>query len=137
MIRKTSFIALLSALLLSGCGGGGSTDSNQNSMNDKKYIIILRDIRSGICESSEYRTELSSAMGGLLTKETATDTSCSSYGKVNDGVECQEEIVPYEISGDKNCVIGFNTTNRDGRSARVTENAQLSDLAEILSDKLY
>ena len=123
----------LSVLLLSGCGGSKKKDP----MNDKKYVIILTNISSGICESAEYRNRLSLRMGGLLTKETANNTSCGTYGKKNDGNECGQEDAPVNVRGNKNCVVGFDTLDGQGKQTKSVGNNELFNIAEIVANELY
>ncbi len=86
---------------VNGCGG----DSDE-SMSDKNYIVILKSVPSGVCESKLYRDTLKSyGFKGLKTEETTADTSCDTYGKINDGQYCVEE--DYD-AGEVNCVVGFN-----------------------------
>ncbi len=123
MNRKITSVAFLSlALLLSACGGFGSSDS----MSDKDYIVILRNVPAGICESTLYRDTLKGyGFKGILTEETATDTSCETYGKSNDGQYCAEEL--YD-NGEKNCVVGFDKFGSSDVSLREKNAREYWDL---------
>ena len=99
-LKSIAFFTLL-LIGISGCGG-----DSEESMGEKKYIVILKNVPSGVCESAIYRNTLESyGFEDLLTEETTTDTSCDTYGKTNDGEYCAE--VDYD-AGDVNCVVGFN-----------------------------
>ncbi len=113
MNRKITSATLLSlALLLSACGGGSSFDS----MSDKDYIVILKNVPAGICESTLYRDTLKGyGFKGVLTEETTTETDCETYGKSNDGQYCAEEF--YD-NGEKNCVVGFDKFGNSDISLR-------------------
>ncbi len=114
-------IAAVCALFLIGVNGcGGDSDE---SMSDKNYIVILKNVPSGVCESQLYRDTLKSyGFKGLKTEETTADTSCDTYGKSNDGQYCVEE--DYD-AGEVNCVVGFNeySGNYDDVSFRKSNNA--------------
>lgn len=120
---KKLFIIPALAILV-GCGGSGSG----NSMSDKKYIVVLKNVKSGVCESKEYRDILKSkGLIGLKTQETGTDTDCSTYGKTNDGQFCEEV---YNSDGDKNCVVGFDDYNGDA-SFRKTSQPNKTDISDL------
>ena len=129
-------ITLLTLLLIgiSGCGG-----DSEEPMREKRYIVILKNVPSGVCESAIYRDTLESyGFEDLLTKETATDTSCDTYDKTNDGEYCAE--AEYD-SGDVNCVVGFNdySGNYDDLSFRkssdfVEESGDLDIVTHILTE---
>lgn len=98
---KIAAVCVLLMIGVNGCGG----DSDE-SMSDKNYIVILKSVPSGVCESKLYRDTLKSyGFKGLKTEETTADTSCDTYGKINDGQYCVEE--DYD-AGEVNCVVGFN-----------------------------
>jgi len=130
-ILKASIISTI--LLLQGCGG--DSDSVANSIESKKYIVILKQVPSGICESSLYRDELKKqGLEGVVTKETDSSTSCSTYGRENDEETCAEQYLSYDSSYDKNCVIGVDNINPDSISYRMTnEYGALSNIADQLS----
>ena len=120
-------ILAFSTLLIAGISGCGGEDE---SMSDKNYIVILKNVPSGICESTLYRETLKSyGFEDLLTEETTTDTSCDTYGKINDGQYCAE--APYD-TGDVNCVVGFNgySGNYDDLSFRKS-NASAEESSDL------
>lgn len=130
MIKKLGLTAVaLSALLLSGCGGGGD---DSDPMDDKNYIVILQSVQSGICESDALASELiSSGFIGLLTRETDTSTTCGTYGKANDYVECGVEFIG---DGDRNCVVGFDDIEGDfDVYAKQTSPVTLNDKIELIT----
>jgi len=109
------------AIVTSGCGD----DGKKESLSDKKYIVILQDVPSGICESELYRSTLENyGFQDVLTKETSNDTNCETYGKTNDGQYCA--IAEYD-AGDVNCVVGFNgySGSYDELSFRKTNSASV------------
>jgi len=129
MIKSLALTGVaLAALLLSGCGGGGSSDP----MNDKNYVIIISNVQPGICESDILRNELTNeGIGGLLTKETDNTTTCETYGKVNDGNIC---AVEYIGDGTVNCVIGFDSVPNDFEGlARQVNPVSLDNSVELVS----
>jgi len=104
MFKTLSLTGLiLGSLLLSGCGG-----SDTNPMNDKKYIIILKNVPSGICESTEYRNILSEKLAGVLTEEKPNSIQCSDYNKKNDRVECGVDYYSGSNPGNVACVVGLD-----------------------------
>ena len=121
-------MALFAALALAmyGCGG----DSSDESMSEKNYIVILKNVPSGVCESSIYRDTLKDyGFKGLKTEETEAETSCETYGKTNDGQYCAE--ADYD-AGDVNCVVGFNeySGNYDDLSFRKS-NASADESSDL------
>ena len=130
MIKKLGLTGIaLSALLLSGCGGGGD---DTDPMDDKNYIAIIANVETGICESDALRSELTNAgITGLLLRETDNTTTCGTYGKANDGNEC---AIEYIGNGTFNCVIGFDDVPADFDGfARQVGPVELADTLELIS----
>ena len=114
----------LSALLLSGCGGG----SDKNPMNDKKLIVILKNVPSGICESQLFRDKLSEELRGVITEERANTVNCGDYGKKNDQVECGIEYYS-GATGNVACVVGTDGMKYN-KQAKVLEGSIYSNIIE-------
>ncbi|HIP29039.1 MAG TPA: hypothetical protein EYG82_07685 [Sulfurovum sp.] len=118
---------VLGALLLSGCGGSGSSDGISN----KKVVIIYEDLPGGICESAQFRTNLAAAgFQDFNVKETGRSTTCKTYGKTED-VNC----FPYLWTGDRgnyNCVVGANSA----RQGKVISESDVYETLEIAESKL-
>ena len=132
MIKTFGLTTIVASVLLTGCGGGGSKSATEK-ITDKKYVIIFESVESGICEASSFRDTLKNkGFESFISQETSTNTSCSTYGKRNDGNECATEYIG---EGNKNCVIGFNSINGQGKQMKVVENTNLYDNTEILSSK--
>ena len=110
MIKKLSLTVLtISTLVLSGCGSSSSSKEKSitERISDKNYIVILKGIASGICESTEYKDALKTNFKELLTSEEPTTVTCATYGHTSK--TCDEGT--YEGAsnkGDVACVIGFN-----------------------------
>jgi len=118
MIKKIGLTTMaLSVLLLSGCGGG-SDDSK--SIKDRKVILILKDVKSGICESKEYRDLLSQKLTAVLTEERSNSIQCSDYGKINDMRECGIEHYTGSNRGNKACVVGTDGPRSKKQNKKVT-----------------
>jgi len=122
----------LSTLLISACGGGGG-GKKSDPMNEKNYIIIETFVPAGICESNEFAQELRD--GGLrnfITRETDSSTSCATYGKRNDNIECD---MNYIGGGTKNCVTGFNEipAGYNQNHLKPTTSTELNDIIELIS----
>jgi len=119
---------VLSSLILSGCGG----EDKKNPLNDKNYIIILEAVPAGLCESDEFRADISDlGLGDVITEETNDNTSCKTYGKTNDDIEC---ATSYVSQGPKNCVIGFdNIPSGYSGLAKQTTELKLFDTVEMIS----
>jgi len=126
MIKKLGLTTLvLSALLLSGCGGG----SDKNPINDKKYIVILKNVPSGICESQLFKDRLSENLRGVLTEEKSNTVNCGDYGKKNDQVECDVEYYSGVTTGNVACVVGTDGSMYN-KQAKVLEGSIYSDIIE-------
>jgi hypothetical protein len=117
MIKKIGFAAALSALLLSGCGGGGSSDPK--SIKDSKIVVILKNVSTGICESKEYRDLLSKELTGVLTEERSTSVQCSDYGKTN-GRDCAIRYYTGSNRGNKACVVGAEGERSKKQNKQIT-----------------
>jgi len=131
MINKIALTGItLSALLLSACGGGGG--GTTDPMNDKNYIGIFTHVPAGICESNEFSTALSDiGLRNFLTRETDNTTTCATYGKANDDVEC---AIEYIGGGNLNCVVGFNEIPPGYRGlTRQTSPEKLDNTMELIS----
>ena len=116
MIKKVGLATIaVSALLLSGCGGGGG---NSNPMNDKNYIVILKNVPAGICESQAYRDILSEDLSGVLTEERSNNINCSDYGKKDDEIECGVRYYTGAVTGNVACVVGADGI-RHNKQARI------------------
>ena len=123
MIKKLGITTLiLSVLLLTGCGGG----SDKNPMNDKNYIVILKNVPSGICESQAYRDILSENLRGVLTEERSNTVNCGNYGKQNDQVECGIEYYSGASTGNVACVVGTDGS-RYNKQAKIVEGSTYSN----------
>ena len=128
MVKNLSLATLATSIvLLTGCAGG-----NSDPMNDKKYIAIITDVPTGICESNDFKNALTYAgLKDFITKETDNTTSCATYGKVNDGIEC---TVEFAGEGNLNCVIGFNEEPQGYNGyARQTTPVELYNTMELIS----
>ena len=126
MIKKLGLTTLvLSALLLSGCGGG----SDKNPMDDKKLIVIMKNVPAGICESQAYRDILSEDWRGVVTEERANSVSCGDYGKRNDEIECGIRYYSGTTTGNVACVAGTDGS-RYNKQAKVLEGSAYSNYVE-------
>lgn len=130
MIKKLALTGVaLSALLLSGCGGGGGSS---DPMNDKNYIGIFNDTPAGVCESAEFSQILIElGLSNFITRETDASTTCATYGKTNNDVECTTDYIG---GGTANCVIGFDNIPAGYNGlARQTGPVKLFDTMELMS----
>ncbi len=123
MLKKITLTGIaLSALLLSGCGGGSDNNENVNPMNNKEVIVILRDVSPGICESAEYRNLLSVELIGVLTEEKPNTVTCADYGKKDDRIECTVEYYTEAGRGNVACVVGADGLKNNAQ-ARVVDSS--------------
>ena len=128
MLKKIGLTTLtLSALLLSGCGGGGS---DKNPMDSKNYIVILKNVPSGICESQIYRDLLSENLNGVITEERSNSVHCGDYGKNNDQIECGIEYYSGAESGNVACVVGADELKYN-KQARIVGNSSFPSMIDI------
>ena len=124
-------IIATSIVLLAGCGG---SSGDSDPMNEKNYIIVVTSVPSGICESTAFTNELNNlGLRDFITRETDNTTSCVTYGKVNDGLECAME---FNGRGNVNCVVGFNDIPQGyGGYRRQTAPVELYNTIELVSLK--
>jgi len=109
MIRKLSLTVLaISTLALSGCGSSSSSKEKTitERISDKNYVVILKGVVSGICESTEYKDALKANFKDLLTSEEPRTVTCATYGHTSQ--TCDESIYEGSNKGNVACVIGFN-----------------------------
>ena len=118
-----------SVVLLTGCGGGGGSS---DPLNDKNYVAILTNVPAGVCESTILANELSNVgLRDFITRETDNTTSCATYGKANDNIECAVEFIG---GGTLNCVVGFNEIPQGYRGlTRQTAPVKLYNTMELIS----
>lgn len=132
MIKKIGLATTIaSALVLSGCGGGSG---NTDPMNDKNYVAIYTNVPAGVCESTIFINALTDiGLRDFITRETDGSTSCATYGKVQNDVEC---AVEYLGGGTQNCIVGFNEIpagyNSNGLARQVSP-VKLFDTMELIS----
>jgi len=128
---------VLSALLLSGCGG--SKKNTTENIKEKDVILIFHDVYNGNCQKKE--DELKNRLEGmqkegLRAKDVTVDTvtqnvNCTTYGRSNDGLTCTEETLG---QGTETCVITYNISQN--KNLKQMGNENVSDLAEIISSEL-
>ena len=124
MIKNITLTGIaLSALLLSGCGGGGG---NTNPISDKNYVVILKNVPSGICESQEYRNLLSQDFSGVITEERSNSVNCGDYNKKNDQIECAIDYYTGTTTGNVACVVGIDGA-RYNKQAKIVEGSTYSN----------
>jgi len=119
--------AVLSMLLLGGCGGSNNTDT----IKSKKFVIIFTNAQAGACETSALRDQL--AVAGYQdfdTRETSLDTRCATFGKVTDK-NCKY-IAWTGTPGNVNCVVGVNSI----RTGKLASDADMYETFEILESAL-
>ncbi len=138
MSRFNLTFLLIAPLFFLSCGGSSSS----NNIADKKYLIVIKDVPKGICESKKYKDYIKSHtdVEGLMTKETSGDTSCETYGRVNDGETCDEEYYT-DIGSTEgtNCVVGVDKINNYAptTSNRLIDNSRyLKDVANKINNSL-
>lgn len=103
---KNIRLAILTAFALLGC-----VSENSDTMNSKKFVHILQDIQGEMCQSDEIASQLSLLqMHEFIVRKTDNQTTCETYGKINDGVFCSIESIG---GGESNCVIGLNKRPND------------------------
>ena len=99
-------------LLLTGCGGGGSSDSTTSSIEDqigqRDAIIIVHNYPADVCTADRLKDEIAIESGAtnIITVSTSNSVTCNTYGRQNDGYLCTEAIV--DTNSDQACVIGVD-----------------------------
>ena len=104
MMKNFGFATIVTSIVLfTGCGGN---EDNNNAMNSKEVVVILKDVPSGICESEEFRNILSEQFTGIITEEKPNTVTCADYEKTNDNRECGIEYYTDINRGNVACVVG-------------------------------
>ena len=128
MIKKLSLAALTaSALLLTACGGG-SDNKSYNPMESKRYIVIFKGVNPWVCESEEFRYELSRRFIGVLTEERTNSINCGDYGRSNNGNTCDIEYYSTYTSNVA-CVVGVDAVRSYGEVS-IVENSTFVDIVK-------
>ena len=120
MIKKIGFATALSALLLSGCGGGGSDKSTTDKLKETDGIIIIHGTKKVACPLfiEFFKKE---GLKNITSDTPSNSITCVSYGRINneDG-DCLEvnfsdaldkietEDVSILADDSQACVIGGN-----------------------------
>jgi len=125
-MKKLGYIGVAFAtLLLSACGGSGSSDS----IASKKIVIIFTYAQAGVCETSTFRDLLAQeGYQDFTTRETSVSTNCATYGKTYKR-DC-DYITGH--AGNVNCVVGVNSI----RQGKLIGDVSMYDTFEILESEL-
>jgi len=96
---------ITSILLMQGCSDRSSS-TNNNTIENKKYIVIIHKLPSN---SSCYNFKdilNKEGLNDIMIKETNLNTTCKTFERENDGKYCLEIIYSQDSEDRKNCVIG-------------------------------
>ena len=123
MINKIVLTGItLSALLLSGCGGGSNTNKKSitQQISERDSVVIIHGVNKPFCELVSNEVIKDNTTKDVILDSPANTVNCATYGKVNDNINCVEEtlanmfdlttandITIYEDPS-KACVIGAN-----------------------------
>jgi len=134
MIKKLGLTTIaLSTLLLTGCGGSGDTSGatntnnkfsgsqRDNAISNKKYVAIIKNVPSDICELSVFRNKLSQTYTDIVTAEKSNNTTCRDYGKRRDGIECAVSYYTGTAPGHVACVVGSNGKKGNYKQSKIVE----------------
>jgi len=113
MIKKLGLATAMGALLLSGCGGGGSSKSITEQMKERDAILIVHDYPAEVCTSQLLKDELAADIGAtdIITSVEPNTINCGDYARNNDYISCGEET----FGGyPDTCVIGMNAPEGTG-----------------------
>jgi len=86
------------------------TISNRE-ISEKKYVVIVKNTKAGICESASQKEKIISA-GAInpIFKEEFRNVTCATYDKTDDGSDYSECTIvqPENDRGNATCIIGFD-----------------------------
>ena len=126
MIKKLSLLTLIAGtLMFSACGSSKDSKSITEKITDKNYVIILKKIATGICESTEYRNALKPNFTDALTSEESLSVTCATYGKSSKYCTEGDYAGATEATGNVACVIGYNKFIE--KSSQKQNNTNMSD----------
>lgn len=133
-------LAGTSAMVMSACGGGGSSDpvDTTDPMTLKDGIVIIYHYPEEVCTSDQLIDELQATIPeaeNFLLRVESNDVTCATYGKT-DGVDCESEdavlIDPSFLEYDTSCVLGFDLAVSTASSTQLMEDIAL--VAEFTMD---
>jgi len=122
MINKITLAGIvLSALLLSGCGGGNNSKSITDQIKERDGVLIIHSTKSSACSIMTDSVKNQGVKDVIFDSPNNT-VSCATYGKKrgdidDDYAECAEtSLVDFSDNSDislleditKACVIGGN-----------------------------
>jgi len=111
----------LSALLLTGCGGGGSKHKTKmQEITERDGVFIIHSTKESMCSLFTDAVKKESGVKDVIFDSPANTVNCSTYGKV-EGSNCENETLANMIDAiegsqdieaiedaSKACVIGMN-----------------------------
>ncbi len=92
MIKKLGLTTLvLSALLLSGCGGSGNkSQSITEQISNHDGVFIIHGAKKSFCELVSDSLVENGDIKDIIIDSPANTVNCSTYGK-NEGIDCENE----------------------------------------------
>jgi len=114
---KFSLVAM-GALLVIGCGGGGSKgEFPREKMSKRDTVMILYSYPQEICESSRFQERLKRKYpkSNLLFQVESNDISCRTYGKSYPMCETFDST----NLGYKSCVVGFDSNGKHYKQNKI------------------
>lgn len=120
----TILLAGTTAMFMSACGGGGSSDPVEtvDPMTERDLIAIFYHTPEGMCEDAEFQSYLKDGLASegyvvdyYLFREETNNVSCATYGRANAIIEtggCVTTDLVLEDPSfsvyDTSCVIGVD-----------------------------
>jgi hypothetical protein len=128
---------LLSVFLLTACGGVSKnpidTIDNINTFNQKAAIFILKGVTKNTCESPLFRTALSEALTGVITKERPNSASCDDYSRRNNrNNDCYQQDYPAD-PGNLACAIGYNDVKDNDKNENILDFAIIGTIIYLFT----
>jgi len=112
--------AVLSALLLNGCGGGSKQKTKTQEITERDGVLIFHGTNESMCSIMANSFKKNNEVKDIISDSPANTVSCNTYGKV-EGVNCENDTLANAmdtVEGDqdieafedpsKACVIGIN-----------------------------
>ena len=124
-MKKLGFASIaLSALLLSGCGGGDSK-STKEKIQERTFIVITHAYPDDICTSQGLKDELKTltSVENIITSIEDNTVNCSYYGR-SEGNTCHEQV----LGGYPNaCVVGVDQGSQKFRNVGEEKSKTIDD----------
>ena len=137
MLKKLTLSTIvLSALLLNGCGGGGSSKSTIDIIKERNAIIIDHAVPKDVCESPEVHERFTQYYINANYYSMDNTINCAAFGRTqtsNIKTEyCREAAITAYPGSTEACVIAFDDFTTNSKSSQAVDADMIINLTNSL-----